>query len=78
MNWTTHLRTSSFEGDKKTFIILTHEDMQLLWKEHAKKCSEHLMIGSKETSSSLGKHGIYKLDEINRIIKNAESWPKTY
>jgi hypothetical protein len=26
----------------------------------------------------LGKHGIYKLDEINRIIKNAESWPKTY
>jgi hypothetical protein len=29
-------------------------------------------------SSSLGKHGIYKLDEINQIIKMASSWPKTY
>lgn len=50
--------------------------MQLLWKEHAKKCSEHLMLWSKEKSSSLGKHGIYKLDEINRIIKMVSHDPK--
>jgi hypothetical protein len=34
------------------------------------------MLGSKEKSSSLGKHGIYKLDEINWIIKMVSHDPK--
>jgi hypothetical protein len=70
------LRTTSLKVIKKHLLFLLMRTCNVLWKEHAKKCSEHLMLGCKEMSSSLSKHGIYKRDEINWIIKMVSCDPK--